>query len=306
VAIPIIFIHYGNSDCLFYAVWQAKQTNPGSRIILLGDRQNVHLQWLLGIEHYFIKAYEKEAKQALEHYIHLSTNGEEFERFCLERWFVLHSFLSSNTDLQPCVYLDSDILVYDSLDLPAKDLQSFGMTMVAFSAHTNFVNRQQTLGEFCQFIQSHYQDPSLQSWLHQHHIKFLQKHGAGGISDMTFFQKFRQQYPEKLGTLCFPMGNQNNLYAFDERLDTDDGGYELKNGIKSLTWIDRFPYCKNTLCGQKIKMYTLHFQGKNKLKMKDYLKNITYSFHWQGAVSQFFVFTGKARNKAKRYFKILD
>lgn len=297
MAIPLIFIHYGNSDSLFYALWQAKQTNPESRIVLLGDRQNAHFQWLLNIEHYFIQVYSDEAKQSLKHYVHLSTNGEEFERFCLERWFILHTFLCANPDLQPCVYLDSDILLYDALDVPADDLKAFGMTMVAFSAHTNFVRCASSLKAFCQFIQAHYDDPSLQKGLQEQFTQFLAKQGAGGISDMTFFQQFRHQYPDQIATLCMPMGQPDHLYAFDERIDTDYGGYELEKGWKKIIWINNIPHCKNILNDQLVKLLTLHFQGVNKQRMIYFINHKTSVFAFKKLLNRVHIYSGKTKKR---------
>jgi hypothetical protein len=276
--IPLIFIHYGNSDALFYAIWQAKKTNPDSRVILLGDHWNRHYGWLLGIEHHFIQDYKYEAKQALENYIHLSTNGEKFERFCIERWFTLYEFIAAHKELQPCVYLDSDVLIYDVLDLPAHDFSSFGMTMVAYSAHTNFIRSSKDLSEFCNFIRIHYEKPSLRKWLHEHYSFFLETEGEGGISDMTFFRKFRQENLDKVGLLYKPTQNQTTFYAFDERIDTDYENYEMVSGIKNLSWDNGFPECIHQETGKKIKFYSLHFQGENKKNMKKYISTKSVLF----------------------------
>ena len=269
----IIFIHKGNSWYLFYTLWQAKKTNPHSRVILLGNWETAYYQWLIGIEHYPIQIYEEFAHHALEKYIHLSTNGEEFEWFCIARWFILYDFLTRNLEISQCIYLDSDILVYDSLAEPSQDLSLFGMTMVGYSAHTNFVNDIAFLGEFCTFVRNHYIKDNLRDWLQIHYASFLEKAGSGGISDMTFFDKFRSEHPDKIGTLLYPMGNKGGLYAFDETLDSSAGGYEVVDHTKALHWINHVPYCRHIETNALVKFYTLHFQGKNKLKLKEYVSS---------------------------------
>lgn len=285
--LPIIFFHQGNSEHLYYALCQAQHTNPNSRIILLGDKANSHYRWLLGIEYYSIGPYALDARNALRNYIHLSSNGETFERICIERWFILYQFLRDQPEIDRCVYLDSDILVYDSLEKPAEELAPFGMTIVYNSAHTNFINSIDFLGEFCSFVKQHYDEPDLRDWLYTHYQEFIGKHGCGGISDMTFFNKFRSQNPDKLGTTVSPLGQQDQLYAFDECLDSNAGGYELKDGIKNIVWLDIIPYCCHLPTNNRIKFYTLHFQGKSKSKMKKYLSNTSLKFrilqlinHW--------------------------
>ena len=39
-SLPIIFIHYNNSDYLKYSLGQARKSNPGSTIYFLGDQSN--------------------------------------------------------------------------------------------------------------------------------------------------------------------------------------------------------------------------------------------------------------------------
>ncbi|NEO22737.1 hypothetical protein [Moorena sp. SIO4A5] len=304
MSIPIIFIHHGNADCLFYAVWHAKQTNPNSRIILLGDKANAHFIWLLGIEHYYTKNYTQSAQLSLKNYIHLSTNGEEFERFCIARWFILHEFLTQNSDIGRCVYLDSDILVYDSLDEPAQNLSKFGMTMVFYSAHTNFINQPNLLGEFCSFIRRHYDEEDLRQWLRCHHENFIAEAGCGGISDMTFFHKFTLSNPDKIATLFKPMLINSKLCTFDERIDSDAGGYQLKSdGLKLINWQQYIPYGKHKLSGKIIKFFTLHFQGNNKQIMVSFVSIINYIFYIKKAINNIILLKTKTYNKLQRFFK---
>ncbi|EDX78816.1 hypothetical protein MC7420_7469 [Coleofasciculus chthonoplastes PCC 7420] len=299
MTIPIIFIHYGNSNCLFQSIWQAKQSNPDSPIILLGDQANIHYHWLLGIDHYLIKAYTDNSRYSLKHYVHLSTNGELFERFCIERWFILYRFLQQRPDIPRCVYLDSDVLIYDLLDPPADELAHFGMTMVGYSAHTNFVSNKNVLGEFCLFIQQHYNEPSKKSWLHDHYSKFIEKHGCGGISDMTFFHKFRAYHSDEIGIISDVFG-KDLMYTFDERIDTDFGGYEMQNGFKNIFWLNGKPYCKNNLNRKIVKFNTLHFQGASKIKMIDFVQNRNILFWVNLIINQ----TVLLQNKIFRKFKL--
>lgn len=271
MAPTLIFIHKGDSWYLVYTLWQARKTNPKSRIILLGTWETTYYPWLLGIEHYPIQSYSNLANQGLAQYIHLSTNGEEFEWFCLARWFILYEFLTRNPEMTQCIYLDSDILVYDSLAQPTQDLWKFGMTMVGYSAHTNFVNDVAFLGQFCAFVSSHYTEDKLRDWLQTHYANFLKKAGAGGISDMTFLHKFRSQNLDRMGTLLDPMGDKDSLYAFDETLDSDAGGYEVMSHCKILHWINHIPYCKHIETDTLVKFYTLHFQGQSKSKLKAHI-----------------------------------
>jgi hypothetical protein len=278
MAIPIVFIHHGNANHLFYALWQAKQINPQSRIILLGDQENKHLSWLLGVEHHPTAQYQSTAQKALKNYLHLSTLGEAFERFCIERWFILDEFLHTHPEISQCIYLDSDVLVFDSLERPALDLAGFGMTMVSYSAHTNFISDVRLLDQFCAFVQQHYDEEHLQQWLREHYGAYLQEANGGGISDMTFFHKFRSENPERVGTLCEPLVYNHPPYCFDECITSSLGGFELdQSGFKKLVWREKVPYGNHLPSNCLVKLFTLHFQGKSKQVIQQYL--ICMNFH---------------------------
>lgn len=262
---PLVFIHRGNAPHLFLALLQAKRNNPNREIILLGDRSTAYYQWMLGIKHVDFGTFLGRGRQLESIFRNDSTNGPEFELFCLQRWFILHEFLEQQGLGARCIYLDSDILVYGDLCEPEADFANFPMTMQVCSGHSCFINSVAVLGEFTNFIFEHYANSVKNAELLRHTEPLRHTRPPWNISDMSFFVMFHERYPKKMISLEFPMKDR---YALDQTLDDDYGGFEMKNGLKKLVWHDGIPYCRHLLTGKLIRFHTLHFQGKSKPQMR--------------------------------------
>jgi hypothetical protein len=260
--IPVVIIHRGDSAYLPAAIFQLQHTNPKSEIYLIGDEGNKRYDELLS--HVDIRQFSKSADQFKNIYKHFSTNGYEFELICIQRWYILNDFLKKK-NIERCLYIDSDVLVYCDIDTAQKKLQQFGMTVSGISAHTNFINSSVLLDEFCQFVTDLYSSERSND-LAIEYDSFLKKHDAGGISDMTMFTKFRSYRPESIGDLAVP---QKDNSVFDITLDTIQD-YEFQNGVKRVVWRSGMPTIYNKHLNSSVTFNTLHFQGKCKSKIYDY------------------------------------
>lgn len=67
---PIIFLYRGNRDFIPYTLYQAKQTNPNTRIILLGDESNKHYKLIS--EHFYCDDFLNGTEQLKKVYRHKS------------------------------------------------------------------------------------------------------------------------------------------------------------------------------------------------------------------------------------------
>jgi hypothetical protein len=85
--IPIVFLYRGNRNFIPFTLYQAKMSNPNSRIILLGDQLNRHYSRIC--EHYLCDDYLEYSKELKKVYKHKSQWGEDFEYVCIERWLYL-------------------------------------------------------------------------------------------------------------------------------------------------------------------------------------------------------------------------
>lgn len=123
--LPIIFIHYGNSDYLHYALKAAKIFNPDKRIILLGDQSNEGVK-VFGVEHHYFEDYGSicELKDFEQYYrkvggrefMHIDEGkgGRDWTKFNFKKWFVLYDFVLKNNISQFWTF-DSDTLIVTGL-----------------------------------------------------------------------------------------------------------------------------------------------------------------------------------------------
>jgi hypothetical protein len=106
----------------------------------------------------------------------------------------------------------------------------------------------------------------------------LEEHTAihgnlGGISDMTFFLQYRKKYPERM----LDLSQIINQTTYDITIDTANGFETEPSGLKKVRFQDNQPYCTQ-LSGQEVRYVTLHFQGKSKMHIGDYVKDVPANF----------------------------
>ena len=260
---PIIFIHYFNHAYLPLSLWQARKSNPDSEIILIGDGWNAHFDFLA--EHVAASDYRKSASEFAQNFINFSTNPPDFERICLERWFILDEFMKSR-GLEQCLYLDSDILQFGDIVEDASRYSSFGMTVAGISGHSNFINKREDLSDFCRFIKEAYTKENAHQILEEKYRKFRESHEAGGISDMTFFTEYRALHPDRILDIGEPIEGM----AYDIAMSYIEFTRN-ENGIKK---VELLPDSRLQVFMRGIgfvEMRNLHFQGEAKKYMKEHL-----------------------------------
>jgi len=261
--LPIIFIHNQNSNYLPLSLWQARKSNPGSEVILIGDSYSAHFGFL--VSHVNIKEYSKGASEFAKRFVNFSTNPHNFELICIQRWFILKEFLIRN-GIESCIYLDSDILLYGDVTEDARRFSSFGMTIAGISGHSNFIKKTTTLSEFCGFLMESYKGPAEIEILKTKYARFRENHEEGGISDMTFFMEFKWLYPDKILDIGVPL--QNKLYDISMNyIEYVHNGHGIKSVRKAKNGSVYLRHNTEPL----IKMQTLHFQGKTKVYMKKHM-----------------------------------
>ena len=278
-SLPIVLIHQGNSFYLPYSLVQVTQTNPNSKVYLLGNGANAMYSNL--VEHRHSKDYFKYAEAFASIYEHHSTNPHDYELFCLQRWFVLLAFMEQE-GLEECLYLDSDILYFGRADdewaLVQARAGEAGLTSVTKSPHTNYIRDRRALRDFCDYITACYATPEGKTKL----MGYLEMHEAihgklGGISDMTFFLHYRLEYPERILDLSVVAPSNTGAYAYDITIDTTEGYVATPNGLKAITFKTTGPASMlqpyaSLANGESARMVTLHFQGASKQYMAEFVK----------------------------------
>ena len=102
--LPVVIINTGNPHYLKTVITQAKFF--GNKTILIGDASNAPLG-----DHVDMNQYANQAVEFQRYYVHLTTNGYQYELFCLQRWFILLEFMKAQ-GLDKCLHLDSDVLLF--------------------------------------------------------------------------------------------------------------------------------------------------------------------------------------------------
>jgi hypothetical protein len=116
---PIIFIHYGNSPYLEYSLTIAKNKNPYTRVILLGDDSNKAIALQAGAEHFYFENYFKEEEAEIFTKVYKFIAGEQkrksfWTNFVFKRWFCIYNFLKEN-EIETFWTFDSDTLILTEL-----------------------------------------------------------------------------------------------------------------------------------------------------------------------------------------------
>lgn len=254
--IPIVFIHSGGDSYLACSLTQARKSNPGAEIYLIGDRFN---RGFPGIHHLEWRDYAAQADAFEKVYQHRNTNSVRYELFCLQRWLILNEVFRKEK-LSACLYMDSDVLIYGRADKIAAGLTGSDWTTSspAFSPHFTFWLRPGALEEFCAFMFEAYSNPTIFARLEQHFFNLQAAGRPGGVCDMTVFRHFAA-----LNTCPFrDISAPAETVPCDYAMGADEGRYEIRAGVKRIEWRDGMPF--GFADGKAVPFQALHFQGPSK------------------------------------------
>lgn len=257
---PIIFIHLKNSNYLPYTLAQAKYSNPQSTVFLLGDDSNRYDQ----IQHALVADYFDSAQEFAQSYQHLSTNPIDYELFCFQRWFILKDFMTRQS-LQNCLYLDSDVMLYADASQEHERLKAFEIALPGCVPGSTYINSLNALEKFCESVLNLYRDTTCFQALELKFRQELRSSMATSISDMDAFQFYRDRHPEKVGELLEIVDDS----TYDLRVSSSCG-FEMLEGVKKLTLVQGHPFGTEAASGKLIRFKSLHFQGIDKHRIKDY------------------------------------
>ena len=274
--IPIICIHKGKHRYLYYILKQAKLFNE--EIILLGD--NISSSCKRIVQYYPLKQFatSRMLEQFNSLYFHLSSNSEEFEITCFERWFQILELMELH-NIEYIVHIDSDNLIYQNLMKSVESniglynagyniaIQDYNDFIWSASAHISFWKYSQ-LQDFCSFILQQYKsgkDELMKKW-HWH----KNNNSPGGINDMTLLYLYYLKNKDVIANLLSPanegmcsdqnINNAHNLTKHEYRMRKANGSI----WIKDIRFSNRIPYCFNEHKKKEIEFVNLHFQGQAK------------------------------------------
>lgn len=213
----------------------------------------------------------------IENYKHMSTNPVEFELACLLRWFDIENFLKEIAD--KCVYIESDILVYDDIKCWFDIAKNYKCTLTGKQiASPMIVNDHTIISEFTNFITNTYnKSNNVLGKMEKIYEKMTYNKTPGGVSDMLFLKWFLSDRSDVLPELDmhevdnavfdYHLGHLNAYPKYNwEHVYNED----IYKNIKKISFHNRKPTCKNLLTGNEKIFRSLHFLGSNKKIMHKY------------------------------------
>jgi len=263
--IPILFIHWGNSDYLKYSIYQARKFNPDSRIILLGDELNSKYKT---VEHYYINEFSNSTAEFEKVYQHLCFIDQYYVMFWFKRWFIIKDFLEKIDNISNFLIIDSDVLLYCNV---SEAFQPFLKNKITIykerGPHVTYMNDKSTIMEFCDYIIKLYTDENLFKKLldkFEHHKVYKL---PGGVDDMHALYEYSLAFPDNIGNTAI----EKEGAIFDGTFSAEEGfEYDDKRNIKKIFWKDKLPYVKELKTNKLIRLNAIHFQGISKAYMHKY------------------------------------
>lgn len=196
---PLIFIHYGAAPYLRWTLGTAKRTNPGKRIILLGDAQNRAAARGLAEHRDFselgggpeIAEFDRvfQVVQGERHRFNKLHGTEFWLRFVFRRWFLIANFLKQE-NIGAFWTFDSDTLVLAPLGPREARFDAYDCTEQCRGECLNgFVRSRPLVEEYLRTINALFQDDAyLQSQRDR-----LRTHAGLSFNEMDAYREFRRR-----------------------------------------------------------------------------------------------------------------
>jgi len=268
--VPVIVVHQGLKPYLIPCLRRAGGSNPGGRVLLLGDEANAGI----GIgEHQRLDdpALQAGVAEFREAYRHLSTSSSvAFERFCVERWLIVRNLMRRD-GLDRCLVIDSDVLLFCDVGEEAARFARFAMTFGRWDArrlvpHCNFIGGREGIESFCEHVIRVYRTPAVLAEVKAANLKKFSRHW---VSDMSLFHHWAIRGEHPIGLLEDAL---REGVGYDNCID-DVRGFvprSLAPGMlrpwKRIDYSGGIPHAR-PIGGAAVPMKCLHFHGDFKFLM---------------------------------------
>jgi hypothetical protein len=253
MALPIVFVHKGDSFYLKYALKNAKKFNPDSEIFLLADGTKENYSGVTKLDSNKFSKYSKEIDKL---YVHKNTSNPEIELFCIKRWFVLRDFVEKYK-FDKVFALDSDVLLYENITEDAKNFAKFDFLLaLGVSAGMTLFNNQKGLKEYTNLVIDFYKNK----------IGKVEYEPNGTITDMSFWKVLNNSKKFKVGEITDIINNA----TYDAGILNEQKEILMKNGLKQIIFKNLLPYGKTKKSNLLIRLKCIHCQGPTKFYMKYY------------------------------------
>jgi len=277
--LPIIYVHEASSfpDELVGSMFTAHIANPDSPIYLITNLKErpktpseTFDQALVLVD---VNAHRPATEALGQVFFNISAMPGSFERMCLDRWFMLRSFVRQ-MGFSRFFTLDSDVLLFCDVQEEADRLRDFDYTI---SSRYNwchvFFNNAAVLDVYCEMVLEVYsRRTSLWHSMCDFMNLFRPSEPLKGLGDMTLAGLLSERIAPGMNlkfvdtaTVIDGMSYCSNisLPLPDVEMTAERvGGKEVN--IKKIYWFEGLPHCRVARTGEYIRMNCLHFQGESK------------------------------------------
>jgi len=179
-----VFFHYGGIPRYLRAsIESVRFFNPDSRILLVCDSTPQFSQ-NLRVQTYELERFESAALKAFRKaYIHVSVFPEKYERFVLERWFLLEEMIRT-LGLDHTVVLDSDVMVFCKVDGLFEQIPDKPFSMASMSPHFTLIRS--SVKSFLNHIMGRYEDAYYIAHARERFAEALARGGLQNLGEMEF------------------------------------------------------------------------------------------------------------------------
>ncbi|SBO42464.1 hypothetical protein [Cyanobium sp. NIES-981] len=267
----IVVVHRSASPYLAVCLQQARRTNPGVPIVLAGDASNAGI----AVDR-FVAIDSLPRSPGYERFLrdyrhHSPSQSLLWERFCIERWFVLLAVMERE-GLDRVLALDSDVLLFCDAAEEAMRCSAYAVALNHWDQHRalphcTFIQQREALEEFCSLVSATYASEASLETLKRRNQKKLGRHW---ISDMSLWHAW---------TLA-----TDRPVLIRERLGTDGAiydsciehirGFEAVNPLpllvrpwKRLVFENGCAYAFRRDNGQRLRLLCVHYHGRFKALM---------------------------------------
>ena len=248
----IVFVHPGRSWHLYYAVKQAHDRHPHTRIVVISDyRQDELLPYakILPINEFWSDALKFEAI-----YQHFGNQCRDSELFGFQRWFVLAAF-TERYKPRRLIHLDADLLVYDDLTADLDRCGDVDLATANFEGTFSLlIPKPAVLTAFCAKVTALFSSGG-----HELATQEFWSQVDGPGSDVQLLKAFvAEEHLRHVDLRAVVDGS-----AYDSASDS----YETEDGHKKLRWVGSQPYVRRSADGALVRLKTLHCAGKAECKI---------------------------------------
>lgn len=271
-----------------YCIEQAERYNK--RVILFGDDSNRKYadEWY-DTSHFFSEKWNR----FLNVFENMSYYPLSWAKSFFKRFYIFEQWMQEN-DIEECIILDSDVLVYrnfsdglfDDYDLALeieKDQSMFVIeekndlrwVAVAGVAYFTF----EALNDFTSFCIEMYENQK--NILRKKWNIHLAYHLPGGVCEMSLLYLWYQSQKNVFHLINLYCENKNRIGSLV--VNGNGNGY-LKNmynvdkrRLLKINWKDGFPYVIENGSGREIRVDSLHFGGQSKIFMKAFFEQKKYT-----------------------------